>query len=164
MKPIEEQLWKFIDGTCSAGEKIAIEKLLQSDPAVRALHQEFLSISKSLKSMELDEPSLRFTQNVMDRIALEPAPKALKTKVDKRIINGIGGFFIITLISLIAIMFSQLSRNSVSEFSFKIPSIDLSGYFGSAFVQGVMIAVVILALATFDRLLHYRKRMLDSRS
>ncbi|MFI5135893.1 MAG: zf-HC2 domain-containing protein, partial [Chitinophagales bacterium] len=33
MKPIEERLWDFIDGTCSAEEKKAIERLLQTDSA-----------------------------------------------------------------------------------------------------------------------------------
>jgi anti-sigma factor RsiW len=164
MKPIEEQLWEFIDGTCSADEKTNIEKLLQTDPAIQMLHQEFLSISKSLKSMELEEPSFRFTQNVMDRVALEPAPKALKTKVDKRIINGIGGFFIITLVTLIGLMFSQMSWSSVSEVQFNMPQINLSEYFGSTFVQGAMIAVVILALASVDRFLHYRRHMHDFKS
>src|SRR5256885_1418729 len=100
MKPIEERLWEFIDGTSSADEKFAIEKLLHADPAIRQLYKEFLLMNTHLKTMELDEPSMRFTQNVMDQIAPEHTPKALVTKIDKRIINAIGGFFIASISAL----------------------------------------------------------------
>ncbi|MCY7410193.1 MAG: hypothetical protein LH473_07960 [Chitinophagales bacterium] len=158
MKPIEEQLWEFIDGTCNADEKKAMEKLLQADPAINLLHQEFLSISKSLKSMELEEPSLRFTQNVMDRVALEPSPKPLVTKVDKRIINGIGGFFIITLSVLVIFSFTQLNWSAVNfNFDFSLPQIDFTKYFGSAFTLGSVFVFSVLSLFSMDRYLQYRR-------
>src|SRR5438034_10739769 len=122
MKPIEERLWEFIDGTCSAEEKMVIEKLLQDDPSAKQLYEEFLSLSGNLKSIELDEPSMRFTQNVMDRIALEPSPKPLVTKIDKRIINIIAGFFVATLSALVIFTLTQLQWIAADQdFSFSIP-------------------------------------------
>ncbi|HYV95330.1 MAG TPA: hypothetical protein VE978_26390 [Chitinophagales bacterium] len=160
MKPIEERLWEFIDGTCSAGEKISIEKLLQADPAVKLLYEEFLSLSGNLKAMELDEPSMRFTQNVMDRIALELAPKPLITKIDKRIINIIAGFFIVTLSSLVIFTLTQLKWTSGDQnFSFSMPQVNWSILSGSAVVQGSLIAFVIIGLFALDRLLQHRRRM-----
>lgn len=163
MKPIEEQLWEFIDGTCSADEKKNIGQLLEADPAVKKLYAELLSISQDLNAMELEEPSLRFTQNVMDRIALEPAPKALQTKVDKRIINGIGGFFILTLSALVIFSLTRLNWNipfmnlNFKMPQFNLPQMDLTKYFGSSFVLGSLIAFVMLGLFTFDRYLQFRK-------
>ncbi len=160
MKPIEERLWDFIDGTCNAEEKLSVEKLLQADPAMKQLYEEFLSLSSNLKAMELDEPSMRFTQNVMDLVALEPAPRALQTKVDKRIIYGIGSFFVITLTALLGYALSQIDFNtSRFDLSFQMPVIEWSKYFGPAFMQGSLIAIVILSLITVDRVMQYRKNM-----
>ena len=160
MKPIKERLWEFIDGTCSAEEKISIEKLLQADPAVKQLYEEFLSLSGNLKSMEMDEPSMRFAQNVMDRIAFEPAPKPLVTKIDKRIINIIAGFFIATLSALVIFILTQLNWTAPNQnFSFNIPQVDLSKFFGSAFIEGAIVVFAIVSLFMIDRLLQHRRNM-----
>jgi len=158
MKPIEERLWDYIDGNSSAEEKIAIEQLLQTDSSVKQLHEEFLAINTSLKFSELEEPSLRFTKNIMEQIALEPTPKALHTKVDKRIINVIAGFFILTLSVLIIFSLTQINWNQGFDgFSFNLPNIDWNNYFGSAYVQGALILFVIAGLALLDRYRHLRK-------
>lgn len=160
MKPIEERLWEFIDGTCSADEKISIEKLLQADPAVKQLYEEFLSMSNSLKAKELEEPSMRFTQNVMDRIALESSPKPLVTKIDKRIINIISGFFILTLGALVIYSLTQINVGGRSwDFSFNMPQLNWSAYFGSAFIQGAMVIFVIIGLFAVDRYRQYLRHM-----
>ncbi len=160
MKPIEERLWEFIDGSCSADEELAIEKLLQADPAIKQLYEEFLSLSQNLRTMELDEPSMRFTQNVLDRIAVEPAPKPLVTKIDKRIINVIAAFFITILSVLVIFTLTQLSWSAGGQsFSFTIPQINWSALTGSAVTQGLLIAFVIVGLFAFDKLLQHRKHM-----
>ncbi len=160
MKPIEERIWEFIDGMSSADEKISIERLLQADPAVKQLYEEFLSISNSLKAMELEEPSMRFAQNVMDRIALEHAPKPLVTKIDKRIINVIAGFFILTLVPIVIYSLTKIKLDvSGWDFSFNMPQINWSTYFGSAFIQGSMVVFAIIGLFAVDRYRTYRRHM-----
>ncbi|MFI5135069.1 MAG: hypothetical protein ACHQD9_04385, partial [Chitinophagales bacterium] len=122
------------------------------------LHEEFLAINNELKFSELEEPSLRFTKNVMEQIALAPSPKALQTKVDKRIINVIAGFFIATLSVLIIFSLTQINWNAGFEgISFNVPSVDWTNYFGSTFVQGALIMFVITGLALLDRYRHWRK-------
>ncbi len=158
MKPIEERLWDYIDGISSAEEQNAIERLLQTDPAVKQLHEEFLAISSSLKFSELEEPSMRFTKNIMERVALEPAPKALRTQVDKRIIRVISGFFILTLSVLLVITFYQIDWKSGFEaFSFSIPQVDWTKYFSSWMVQAFLVGDVVLGLYMLDRWLHQRR-------
>ena len=158
MKPIEERLWDFIDGTSSEEERKTIEQLLQTNPSIKQLHEEFLAISNTLKFSELDEPSMRFTKNVMEQIALEPAPKALKTKVDGRIIKAIGGFFVVTLSALVLFSLSQVNwHEGISPFDFTIPTVNWSNYFGSAFVHGAIVIFIICGLAVVDRYRHLRK-------
>ncbi|MBX7140380.1 MAG: hypothetical protein K1X63_04790 [Chitinophagales bacterium] len=158
MKPIEERLWEYMDGTSSPEECKAIEQLLQTDPSVKQLHEEFLAINNSLKFSELEEPSLRFTKNIMERVALEPAPKALRTQVDKRIIRVISGFFILTLSVLLVITLSQIDwKSGFQDFSFNIPQVDLTKYFKSWMLQAFLIGDVILGLFMLDRWLHQRR-------
>jgi len=158
MKTIEERLWDYIDGNSSSEEKITIEQLLQSDPSVKQLHEEFLAVNNALKFSELEEPSMRFTKNVMEQVALEPAPKALQTKVDSRIIKVIAGFFIGSLSLLVGFSLFQMDWSAGFEgFDLNVPSVDWSKYFGSSVVQGALIVLVIATLAVIDRYRHWRK-------
>ena len=158
MKPIEERLWEFIDGTSTPEEKQNIEQLLQSDPAVKQLYEEFSALDHSLKASGLEEPSMRFTKNVMEQIALVPAPKPLRTKIDKRIIGGIGGFFILTLSVLFIFSLTQLNwSGSAFDFSFQIPEWDFSKIFGSWVTQAFLFFDVILGLFMLDRWLAQRR-------
>ena len=67
---IEERLWDYIDGLTPAEEKSAIEQLIDSNIEWRNKYHELLDVHQLMsKSLELDEPSMRFTQNVMEDIA-----------------------------------------------------------------------------------------------
>jgi anti-sigma factor RsiW len=158
MKPIEERLWDYLDGKMLPGEKGAFEQLLQSDPAVKQLYEELLDIHLSLQAAELDEPSMRFTKNVMDAVALEPAPRALNTRIDKRIINAIAAFFILTLSALVLFTISLMSwSSSLWDLSLPLPEIAWTNYFNSAYVMGAGIIFILLTLYTADRYRQFRK-------
>ncbi|RZM07740.1 MAG: hypothetical protein EOO88_51290 [Pedobacter sp.] len=100
MNTIEQQLWDYIDGNLGATEVRAIEEKIHSDAEVKLQYEAFLSLNLAFDKIELDEPSMSFTRNVMESVALEPAPVAMKTKVNTNIIYGIGGFFIMSLVAL----------------------------------------------------------------
>ena len=91
---IEERLWNFIDGTISAGEKTAIEKLLQSDAEWKTKYSELLQVNDLLKSSQLEAPSMRFGKNVMEEISKLHIAPAAKNYINKKIIWGIAFFFI----------------------------------------------------------------------
>ena len=98
---MEERLWNYIDGTASADEKTVIEQLLESDAAWKAKYHELLQVNELLQSSELDAPSMRFTKNVMEEIAKLHIAPATKTYINKKIIWGIGFFFITMLIGFL---------------------------------------------------------------
>ena len=76
---IEQRLWEYIDGISTADEKSVIEQLLKTDAEWKAKYKTLMEIQSLLKSSELDAPSMRFTQNVMDEISkLHIAPAAKK--------------------------------------------------------------------------------------
>jgi len=118
----EEQLWNYIDGFCTNTEKAEIEAKLATDTAFRQLYIQLLEVNKQLAThLEIDEPSMSFTRNIMEQVQHEIAPMKLKTKVDKRIIYVIGGFFSLTLLAVLVYAFATATPN----FTFEMPSINL---------------------------------------
>ncbi len=117
---LEEQLWNYIDGHCSPAEKSAIETRLAVDKPFYALYQELLAVNQELNSIDLEEPSMSFTRNVMEKTKLEPAPLTLKTKVDKRIIYTLASFFIFSIMGIFiyAIAKSDLSFSDMPKMDF----------------------------------------------
>jgi hypothetical protein len=49
--------------------EICIETLIQENKEWRALYHELLQVHQALTGTELEQPSLRFTKNVMEEIA-----------------------------------------------------------------------------------------------
>lgn len=97
MNTIEEKLWNYIDGSCTAEDQQAIALLIAQDEVYRNKYNELLQLNAEFAAMDLDEPPMAFTYNVMETIRAEHASQPLKAAIDKRIIRGIGFFFILTI-------------------------------------------------------------------
>ena len=63
-----ELLWKYIDGQCAPEEAARVEKLLAEDPAFRREWAQRHKLHQHLRLEEPEQPSMRFTRNVMDRL------------------------------------------------------------------------------------------------
>src|SRR5512147_1306829 len=112
---IEQQLWSFIDGSSSKEEISAIEKLLESNLEWKNKYHELLDVHQLLKSAELEQPSLRFTKNVMEEIAKYHIAPATKKYINKRVIWGIAAFFFTLIIGFLAYGFGQVDWNAQSD-------------------------------------------------
>ena len=164
MNNIEETLWNYIDGTCSADEQNAISKLIAGDEAVRLKYQELLAFNKEFSTMELDEPSMAFTYNVIEAIRTEQAQVPLKATFNKRIIMSITLFFVITLTGFIIFAFTNMDFTSMGSAdigvkvpaNFKLP--EVSTHFSKPLVEGFMFFDVVLGLFLFDTWLRRKKQ------
>jgi len=164
MNNIEETLWNYIDGTCSADEQNAISKLIAGDEGVRLKYQELLTLNKEFSTMELDEPSMAFTYNVIEAIRTEQAQVPLKATFNKRIIMGIALFFVITLTGFIIFAFTNMDFTSMGSAdigvkvpaNFKLP--EVSTHFSKPLVEGFMFFDVVLGLFLFDAWLRRKKQ------
>jgi len=101
MNIIEQQLWDYIDGNLNETQRKNIEEKIETDVSVKLQYEELLSLNIAFSEMELDEPSMSFTRNVMENVALQPAPVSLKTKVDSRIIFSISAFFVLSILAIL---------------------------------------------------------------
>src|SRR3954451_12826938 len=116
MPDIELRLWNYIENVCDAEERKVIEGLLQNNEEWKKKYQELQQINQlMLESIELEEPSMRFAKNVMEKIAQSHIAPATKTYVNKKIINGIAAFFIIVIGGLLIYGFSQINLSATGN-------------------------------------------------
>ena len=159
MNVIEEKLWNYIDGTCSADERKAIDILIAQDEVYRRKYEELLALNQEFSKIELEEPSMAFTYNVMEAIRAEHALQPLKASINPRIIKGIAGFFIATILALVIFVLStvHLSTANISVHlpdSLKVP--DMKNFFSGRVLQGFLFFDVVLGLFLFDAYLRKR--------
>ena len=159
MNTMEEKLWNYIDGTCSEEEKKAIDILIAQDEVYRRKYQELLALNQEFSKMELDEPPMAFTYNVMETIRAEHAQQPLKAAIDKRIIKGISGFFIVSILLLVIYVLSTMRLTSANVSvhlpdSLKLP--DIKNYLSKPVLEGFLFFDVVLGLFLFDAYLRKR--------
>ncbi len=148
----EEQLWNYIDGFCSSAEKAEVEEKLATDQVFQQLYMQLLEVNEQLNiHLEIDEPSMSFTRNVMEQVQHQIAPITLKTKVDKKIIYAIGGFFSITLLGLLVYAFAT------AEYKMKVPvvsiNLDIATLISPTFLMAFLFINAALLLIYLDSFL-----------
>jgi hypothetical protein len=154
MNSIEEKLWNYIDGSCTADEQKAIALLIENDDVYRNKYNELLTLNNEFNIMELEEPSMAFTYNVMETIRSENARQPLKAAINNRIIWGIATFFMITIAALVVFALSSVSWSSGETTSFKMPVqinlINVKNYFDGPVIKGFLFFDVVMGLFLLD--------------
>jgi hypothetical protein len=151
MNSIEEKLWNYIDGTCPPGEYAAIGRLIETDEVYRQKYEELLLLNAEFKQIELDEPSMAFTYNVMEAIRNEHAQSPLKAKINSSIIKGIGLFFILTISAVLIYILCSINWSagaSAPEVKFTMPN--MGPLWSNPYMKGFWFFDLILALYLFD--------------
>jgi preprotein translocase subunit Sss1 len=162
---IEERLWNFIDGTTSASEKKVIEQLLENDAEWKAKYYELMQLNELLKSSELEAPSMRFTKNVMEEISKLHIAPATKSYINKKIIWGIGFFFITLIVGFLIYGFGQMDLSSGQETTFSknmnkidFSKLDISKFFSNTWINVFMMVNVVLGLFLLDNYLSSKRK------
>ena len=156
----EERLWDYIDGISTHQEKTVIEQLLESNAEWKEKYHELLEVQQLLHSSELEAPSLRFTKNVMEEIAKLHIAPATKNYINKRIIWGIGFFFITLIIGFLVYGFGQVdwTVQSDSKLPVDFGKVDYSKMFSNDLVNAFMMINVILGLFLLDRFFDNKRK------
>jgi len=157
---MEERLWPYIDGTASAEEKTLVEKLVATDTAWKAKYHELLQVHQWLQSSELEQPSMRFTKNVMEEIARLHIAPAAKSYINQNIIRGLGMFFILTIIGFIVYGFGQVQWNTGTDgtISKNLEKVDFSKFFDNTWMNALMMVNVVLGLLLLDVYLSNKRK------
>jgi hypothetical protein len=158
---IEARLWDFIDGLATPDEKSAIEKLIQTNHEWQLKYKEMLGIHQMMFSSELEEPSLRFTKNVMEEITKYQIAPATKSYINKKIVWGIGGFFILMFFGFLVYGMKQMtwsdSGSSTLFSQMNLKKLDWSKFFNNTYMTIFMLINVVLGLVLLDMYLERKK-------
>jgi magnesium-transporting ATPase (P-type) len=160
---IEERLWEYIDGTCNEEEKTFIGQLIATNMEWRAKYHELLDVHQLMGNLELDQPSMRFTQNVMEDIGKHHIAPAAQSYINKKVIWGIFTFFMLTIVGFLIYGFGQVdwsSGNGDSRFAIDLSKVDMSVFFNNTYTNAFMMVNVILGLVLLDMYLSKKKKQL----
>ena len=156
---MELRLWEYIDGFSE--EQPVIERLIAENAEWKAKYAELLDVHNLVQSSELEEPSLRFTKNVMEEIARLQIAPAAKKYINTKIIWGIAAFFITVIAGFLVYGVSQInwsagssSGSGMVDFS----AVDYSRMFNNSFVNFFMMINVVLGLMLLDRYLAMKRK------
>ena len=159
---MEVRLWEYIDGlTTDPG---TIERLIAENAAWREKYAELLDVHELVQATTLEEPSLRFTKNVMEEISRLQITPAAKKYIDTKIIWGIVAFFLTVIIGFLGYGLSQATwsegSRAGSSIGLDLGTIDYSRFFNNSFVNLFMMLNVILGLMLLDRFLAMKRKKL----
>ena len=161
---MEAKLWEYIDGLSK--EPSVIEKLIAENQEWKTKYAELTALHRLVQGIELEQPSMRFTKNVMEQIAQLQIAPATKKYINTKIIWGIAIFFIAVIIGFLIYGFAQIDWSAASDtknpLGIDLTSVDYSKMFDNTFVNLFMMLNVILGLLLLDRYLNLkRKKMME---
>jgi hypothetical protein len=159
---IEQHIWDYIDGLSTPQEKAMVEKFMQTDPAWKNLYDELNSLNLSIQSTDMmEEPSMRFTRNVMDEVSRFKVAPPAQSYINKKIIYGIAAFFILSVVGMLGYLFTSFDFSSSTGgaplFDTKSLELDTSKYLNSTVLNIFVFMDVIAGLLLLDRYLTRRK-------
>jgi len=157
---IEEQLWNYLDGTCTPQEREVIEHLIATEKEYQQKYDEIKAFDLELEGIELDAPPMAFTYNVMEAIRTEEASKPLKAAIDTRIIKAIAAFFIITIVALVGIALANTDWSVATSGGVNMPKMQIpnvKNYISGPMLKGFLFFDVVFVLYFFDSYLRKRK-------
>lgn len=159
---IEMRLWEYIDGICSETEGQRIALLIKEDVAWAEKYTALIAFNAELAgSLELDQPSMRFTKNVMEAVAATHIAPATKKYINPFIIMGIAAFFILIIAAVIGYVIATADYTSKAGSllsGLKYPNLGISDLFSGTFVKVFVMVNIVLALMLADGVLRRKQQ------
>jgi hypothetical protein len=161
MNDIEDKIWEFIDGNLSATEHNEIKLLIDCDNEYKQKYHEIFTLVENLESISLDEPSMSFSYNVMEKVKLINLPLSDKARVDTRLIKFISGFFILSLVLILVYTFKNTNwsdnSNIENPLNLSFANLSISPNLKSTFIQLFSMIDVLIALLLIDKFIRHKK-------
>jgi hypothetical protein len=167
LKNMEERLWDFIDGSSSPAEKETISHLLETNPAWQKAYAAMMDMNALFRETNLEEPSMRFSKNVMEEIAKHTIAPSTKSYVNKKIIYSIGGFFLILIGGMLAYLFTQIDYSQQGSISIpsSLPKMNTDwSFLGKSTSLNIFLIIdTVLGLFLIDKFLQNKKDKLKAK-
>ncbi|MFL5741326.1 MAG: hypothetical protein ACJ75B_13970 [Flavisolibacter sp.] len=164
LNEMEARLWEYIDGLGNDAQKTAVKKLIDENSEWRAKYGELLELHQLVLATELEQPSLRFTKNVMEEIARYHIAPATRSYINKKVIWGIGLFFLTVIVGFLVYGFGQIDWSAASDnktsLGVDFSKVDYSRVFSNNFVNIFIMLNIVLGLMLLDRYLSNRNKLI----
>ena len=156
---IDLRLWEYIDGL--SHEASVIEKLVLENSLWKEKYASLLQVQQLLQATELEQPSLRFSKNIMEEIGRLSITPASKKYINSKIIWGLAAFFFSMIGAFLLYGFLQVDWSASS--SSGTPGVDFSSLnlgkiFSNSTMNYFMMADVLIGLLLLDRLLDAKRK------
>lgn len=159
---MEARLWAYIDGISE--ETSIIKKLVAENQEWKAKYAELLEVHQLMFTTELEQPSLRFSKNVMEEIARYQIASATKKYINNKIIWGIAVFFITMIVGFLGYGIAQIdwaeAGSTSSAIGVDLGAVDYSRMFNNSLMNVFMMLNIILGLILLDRYLNMKRKKL----
>ena len=158
---MEERLWEYIDGFSNPDDLPVVKRLIEENQSWREKYNELVEVNQLLHATELEEPSMRFTKNVMEEITRLQIAPAASSYINHRIIWGIGIFFIVLIVGFLIYGFGQIDWTASSDTSLlpvDIRNVDYSALFNNTYINIFMMINVVLGLMLLDKVLMNKRK------
>lgn len=137
-----------------------VENLLQTDPEWKSVYLELQDVNTLITKTDLmEEPSMRFTRNVMEEVGKYKVAPATSSYINNKIIFGIAGFFILAIVAILAAGIAQIDFSQPATELQKY-QVDWSKYLTSPLMNGFLFIDAIVGLLLLDRYLRRRNEKL----
>jgi hypothetical protein len=147
MTPLtEEHIWDILDGEASSDMRTQHEAQLLADASYRTTFVQCEQLHRQLLTLPLESPSMRFTENLMERLAPE---KLAAPKTDRLPLIFLTVFTALSGL-LATLIFSKGNISTTAEKSLNTEGV-ISTLSNPLFVQTFIILNIVLLLAVMDR-------------
>jgi hypothetical protein len=148
MKPLsEEQMWDVIDGLATPDVVAQHQNLLATDADYKMEFEKALHLHQRLMHIDLEQPSMRFTQNVLDKVM--PQVQVKKHK-DRAPLYFLVAMFVLSTLSILLLM--QLPAGSDTGLNSTIPTEGVAAWLSNPLlVRSFLILNLCLFLAILDK-------------
>jgi membrane glycosyltransferase len=112
MNPLnEEQMWDIIDGIATPDIKIQHEALLKNDVKYKTSFEALMQLQNQLLQLDLEQPPMRFTQNIIDKVAY---PVKATIKPDKVLSIFMFTIFCLLVTSIISVIIFNTNSTDIT--------------------------------------------------
>ncbi len=160
---MEQMIWDYIDGLSTPEEKAMVEQLLHADARWKNVYDELLEVNAQIHASDwTEQPSMRFTPDVMDEVSKYKVARPARAYINKKIIYGIAAFFGITMILVLVFGLSQIdfsggAGQNTYGIDLKKWTIDTSSFLNSTVLNIFMFFNVVAGLMLLDKYLKKSK-------
>ena len=145
---IQGQLWAYIDKACNDAEMQRIASLITTDKNWEAQYKELLAFHNELANIEAEQPSLRFTKNVMEAITAAKVAPAAKTYVNLWVVRSIVALFALLLVVVFIYILPGLnwatSPSTTSSTNFNFSKINTDSWWEALVLVNIVLLIVLI--------------------